>query len=75
MLIIFAVTKEFNNILDSCNQITKNPPTSKEWWKIRKELDAQLRDLLYNIENWWLGGFKVNFLISFIFILKLVKCI
>ncbi|RIA83404.1 peptidase family C50-domain-containing protein [Glomus cerebriforme] len=50
--------REFNNILDSCNQITRNPPTSKEWWKTRKELDVQLKDLLYNIENWWLGGFK-----------------
>src|SRR5688572_9498103 len=28
------VIKEFNNILDSCNQITRNPTTSKEWWKI-----------------------------------------
>ena len=55
------VIKEFNSILDSCNQITRNPPTSKEWWKTRKELDVQLRDLLYNIESWWLGGFKVNF--------------
>lgn len=52
--------KEFNGILDSSEQINKNPSTSKAWWKARKELDVKLKDLLFNIENWWLGGFKVN---------------
>ncbi|GBC35024.1 uncharacterized protein OCT59_023160 [Rhizophagus irregularis] len=50
--------KEFNGILDSSEQINKNPSTSKAWWKARKELDVKLKDLLFNIENWWLGGFK-----------------
>ncbi len=56
--------REFNSILDLCNQITKNPSTSKEWWKTRKELDVRLKNLLYNIENWWLGGFKVKFVLD-----------
>ncbi|CAI2170099.1 16975_t:CDS:10 [Funneliformis geosporum] len=50
--------REFNDILDLCNQIMSNPSTSKEWWKTRKELDVRLKNLLYNIENLWLGGFK-----------------
>ncbi|CAG8506100.1 10891_t:CDS:10 [Funneliformis mosseae] len=50
--------REFNAILDLCNQIMSNPSTSKEWWKTRKGLDVRLKHLLYNIENLWLGGFK-----------------
>ena len=29
-----------------------------EWWEARNALDARLRDLLVNIENVWLGGFR-----------------
>ncbi|KAF2814928.1 uncharacterized protein BDZ99DRAFT_434896 [Mytilinidion resinicola] len=29
-----------------------------EWWTEREALDARLRDLLVNIENIWLGGFR-----------------
>lgn len=29
-----------------------------EWWEVRHALDARLRDLLVNIENVWLGGFR-----------------
>ncbi|KAF2501572.1 hypothetical protein BU16DRAFT_500775 [Lophium mytilinum] len=29
-----------------------------EWWAEREALDARLRDLLVNIENIWLGGFR-----------------
>lgn len=29
-----------------------------EWWEVRNALDARLRDLLVNIENVWLGGFR-----------------
>jgi separase len=29
-----------------------------EWWAEREALDARLRDLLQNIENIWLGGFR-----------------
>ena len=29
-----------------------------EWWDARISLDARLRDLLSNIENIWLGGFR-----------------
>lgn len=28
------------------------------WWEARAALDSRLRDLLINIENIWLGGFK-----------------
>jgi separase len=28
------------------------------WWEARKALDARLKDLLTNIENIWLGGFR-----------------
>ncbi|RPA86582.1 hypothetical protein BJ508DRAFT_411252 [Ascobolus immersus RN42] len=30
----------------------------EEWWTQREELDARLGDLLTNIENCWLSGFK-----------------
>lgn len=29
-----------------------------EWWEVRTALDARLHDLLVNIENVWLGGFR-----------------
>jgi separase len=29
-----------------------------EWWAEREALDSRLRDLLVNIENIWLGGFR-----------------
>ncbi|KAI9817865.1 MAG: hypothetical protein M1827_000984 [Pycnora praestabilis] len=29
-----------------------------EWWAEREALDARLKDLLTNIENLWLGGFR-----------------
>ncbi len=29
-----------------------------EWWAEREALDDRLRDLLLNMENMWLGGFK-----------------
>ena len=29
-----------------------------EWWEARAALDARLQDLLVNIENVWLGGFR-----------------
>jgi len=32
--------------------------TKTEWWAERESLDAQLGELLANIENCWLGGFK-----------------
>lgn len=30
----------------------------KDWWAAREALDARLKDLLVNIENIWLGGFR-----------------
>ena len=29
-----------------------------EWWEARSALDSRLKDLLENIENIWLGGFR-----------------
>ena len=37
--------------------ITKSGARS-EWWAEREALDARLKDLLVNIENIWLGGFR-----------------
>lgn len=35
-----------------------------EWWQVREALDTRLHDLLVNIENIWLGGFRGIFLDS-----------
>lgn len=29
-----------------------------EWWQVREALDTRLKDLLFNVENVWLGGFR-----------------
>ena len=31
---------------------------NSEWWKVREALDTRLKELLVNIENIWLGGFR-----------------
>lgn len=37
---------------------TGDKATKTEWWAERESLDAQLGELLTNIEHCWLGGFK-----------------
>ena len=32
--------------------------SKKEWWAARSALDSRLRDLVHNVENIWLGGFR-----------------
>ena len=32
-----------------------------DWWEVRAALDARMHDLLVNIENIWLGGFRSIF--------------
>lgn len=29
-----------------------------EWWQVREALDTRLKDLLFNVESVWLGGFR-----------------
>ncbi|KAF1815416.1 hypothetical protein P152DRAFT_390951 [Eremomyces bilateralis CBS 781.70] len=55
---------ELEEIIEQSNWSAHNVPENgskaekKEWWAERESLDARLRDLLLNIENIWLGGFK-----------------
>ncbi|KAI9886715.1 MAG: Strongly-conserved Zn-finger binding protein (TFIIIA) [Watsoniomyces obsoletus] len=55
---------ELVKIIDAANftahdarDMTKKGAKSR-WWAEREALDAKLRDLLLNIENIWLGGFR-----------------
>ena len=32
--------------------------SKEEWWDARSALDSRLRDLVHNVENIWLGGFR-----------------
>ncbi|CAG8612987.1 8288_t:CDS:10, partial [Gigaspora rosea] len=56
--------KEFNEILELSNQSMRAGKMSQtkhekiEWWKERSQLDLRLKELLDNIEDCWLGGFK-----------------
>ncbi|KAF2476212.1 uncharacterized protein BDR25DRAFT_331118 [Lindgomyces ingoldianus] len=56
--------KDFNEIIELSDFSTRNAKdmTSREaraqWWDEREALDMRLRELLLNIENIWLGGFK-----------------
>lgn len=58
------VRAELAEIIESANftahdarDMTKKGAKSR-WWAEREALDAQLRDLLLNVENIWLGGFR-----------------
>ncbi|CAG8606463.1 2026_t:CDS:10, partial [Dentiscutata heterogama] len=56
--------KEFNEILELSNQsmragkMLQTKHEKVEWWKERSQLDLRLKELLDNIEDCWLGGFK-----------------
>lgn len=56
--------KELLRFIDLANYSThesvnlSKKGAKSEWWEIRAGLDSKLRDLLINIENIWLGGFK-----------------
>ena len=51
-------------VIDLANYSTHNAQdlsrkgAKTEWWEARAALDARLKDLLVNIENIWLGGFR-----------------
>ena len=55
---------ELQDIVDQVNHSTNveldlsRKGAKTEWWAARSLLDARLKDLLTNIENIWLGGFK-----------------
>lgn len=56
--------QEFEEIIELSDFSTRNAKdmTTREarlqWWSEREALDIKLRDLLVNMENIWLGGFK-----------------
>ncbi|KAF1974256.1 hypothetical protein BU23DRAFT_505166 [Bimuria novae-zelandiae CBS 107.79] len=56
--------REFEEIIELSDFTTRNAKdlTSREgrkqWWEDRQALDDKLRELLLNIENIWIGGFK-----------------
>lgn len=56
--------REFEEIIELSDFSTRNAKdmTSREarvqWWTEREALDTKLHELLLNIENIWLGGFK-----------------
>ena len=55
---------EFNDILTRSAQTMggktcETKEAKYQWWEDRKELDMLMRNLLEDIENCWLGGFKV----------------
>ena len=55
---------EMLDIINLANYSTLDmPDTSRkgaktEWWEARAALDARLKDLLFNVESIWLGGFR-----------------
>jgi separase len=59
-----AAEKELKTIVDLSNysaheakSITASADKAR-WWDARKALDERMRDLLFNVEKSWLGGFK-----------------
>ena len=55
---------ELKEIIDLANFSTHDAGdmtrkgAKNEWWEARAALDARLKDLLINIQNIWLGGFR-----------------
>ena len=55
---------ELREIVELANSSSQNAGdlsrkgAKTQWWNARSALDARLRDLLNNIENIWLGGFR-----------------
>ena len=60
----FDVKQELEDIIHEINQTSQNSKDLKTktaksaWWETRTALDARLQELLQNIENIWLGGFR-----------------
>ena len=56
--------REMEEIIELSDFTTRNAKnlttkeSKKQWWEDREALDTKLRELLLNIENIWLGGFK-----------------
>lgn len=55
---------ELQEIIELSNYSCSKPPstmtkeTKQSWWAEREALDLRMQELLLNIENIWLGGFK-----------------
>lgn len=53
------ILEKANTSTHAAKEATAGDKASKtEWWAERESLDAQLGELLSNIEHCWLGGFK-----------------
>lgn len=56
--------RELEEIIELSDFTTRNAKNlnssegRKQWWEDRQALDTKLRELLLNIENIWLGGFR-----------------
>jgi separase len=55
---------ELQEIIELSNYSCSKPPsamtpeTKQSWWEEREALDLRMQELIINIENIWLGGFK-----------------
>jgi separase len=56
--------QEFEKIIEDSDLSTRSAKDMRtrearlEWWEAREALDTQMHELLLNIENIWLGGFR-----------------
>lgn len=57
-----------NNDATNAGKECESPKDKGAWWKTRKEIDERLKTLLVNIEQTWLGCFKVHFVQTFLVI-------
>lgn len=61
-----AAQRELREIIQSANQTSQNAKNvisveqRREWWTERKALDRRLAALLVNIQDRWLGAYKVG---------------
>jgi separase len=67
------VMARWNAILNDNNDTThagkecESLQDKTEWWKKRKDIDERLKDLVLNIEQTWLGCFKVRLIIVVVY--------
>ena len=54
---LLEVIKAANDSTHAAHDLSRKGAKT-EWWETRAAIDARLRDLLVNIENIWLGGFR-----------------
>ncbi|KAI9755585.1 MAG: hypothetical protein M4579_004233 [Chaenotheca gracillima] len=54
---LLDIIEQANSSTHGARDMTKKG-VKAQWWAEREDLDTRLKDLLFNIENIWLGGFK-----------------